>query len=108
MGLEGSVSGQGTGWGISGFVEDTVKGQGFQSPGLDSCITQLKPQGPSRTCNESKEEEEESGFPESGQSRTLFPESGVPEHLGVLVWESSSASLLLPSLELSDTQVYEP
>jgi len=26
---------------------------------LDSCITQLKAQGPSRTCNESKEEEEE-------------------------------------------------
>jgi len=25
----------------------------------DSCITQLKDQGPSRTCNESKEEEEE-------------------------------------------------
>jgi len=24
---------------------------------LDSCITQLKAQGPSRTCNESKEEE---------------------------------------------------
>jgi len=27
----------------------------------DSCITQLKAQGPSRTCNESKEEEEEEG-----------------------------------------------
>ena len=26
---------------------------------IDSCITQLKAQGPSRTCNESKEEEEE-------------------------------------------------
>jgi len=26
---------------------------------VDSCITQLKAQGPSRTCNESKEEEEE-------------------------------------------------
>jgi len=25
---------------------------------VDSCITQLKAQGPSRTCNESKEEEE--------------------------------------------------
>ena len=25
---------------------------------IDSCITQLKDQGPSRTCNESKEEEE--------------------------------------------------
>ena len=26
---------------------------------IDSCITQLKAQGPSRTCNESNEEEEE-------------------------------------------------
>jgi len=26
---------------------------------IDSCITQLKAQGPSRTCNESKEEKEE-------------------------------------------------
>ena len=26
---------------------------------IDSCITQLKAQGPSRTCNESKGEEEE-------------------------------------------------
>jgi len=25
---------------------------------IDSCVTQLKAQGPSRTCNESKEEEE--------------------------------------------------
>jgi len=25
---------------------------------IDSCITQLEAQGPSRTCNESKEEEE--------------------------------------------------
>jgi len=28
---------------------------------IDSCITQLKAQGPSRTCNESKEEEVEGG-----------------------------------------------
>jgi len=27
---------------------------------IDSCITQLKAQGPSRTCNESKKEEEDS------------------------------------------------
>jgi len=32
---------------------------------MDSCITQLKAQGPSRTCNESKEEEEE-GVPMRG------------------------------------------
>ena len=28
---------------------------------MNFCITQLKAQGPSRTCNESKEEEEEEG-----------------------------------------------
>ena len=28
---------------------------------IDLCITQLKAQGPSRTCNESKEEEEVEG-----------------------------------------------
>ena len=33
---------------------------------IDSCITQLQAQGPPRTCNESKEEEEEeaTGLPE--------------------------------------------
>ena len=30
---------------------------------IDSCITQLKAQGPSRTCNESKEEEEDTPHP---------------------------------------------
>jgi len=34
---------------------------------IDSCITQLKAQGPSRTCNESKEEEEE--LEEKGQTQ---------------------------------------
>ena len=29
---------------------------------IDSCITQLKAQGPSRTCNESKKEEEDLGL----------------------------------------------
>ena len=31
---------------------------------IDSCVTQLKAQGPSRTCNESKEEEEVVHSPE--------------------------------------------
>ena len=40
---------------------------------IDSCITQLKDQGPSRTCNESKEEEKEetcyeSAFPSPGRT----------------------------------------
>ena len=36
---------------------------------IDSCVTQLKAQGPSRTCNESKEEEEEY------RKEPLLPES---------------------------------
>jgi len=35
---------------------DLVQGYGLL---IDSCITQLKAQGPSRTCNESKDEREE-------------------------------------------------
>ena len=31
---------------------------------IDSCVTQRKAQGPSRTCNESKEEEEKKGYRE--------------------------------------------
>ena len=46
-----------------------VQGEGRWSPACsnmrlrDSCITQLKAQGPSRTCDESKEEEEEVARP---------------------------------------------
>jgi len=42
---------------------------------VDSCITQLKAQGPSRTCNESKEEEE----PRNPETRNLKPEIPNPE-----------------------------
>ena len=69
---------------------------------IDSCITQLKAQGPSRTCNESKEEEEEEGLgcmvyrgllgvqtvprlPPRPRARLLeafrFSEAGPPNHL---------------------------
>jgi len=41
---------------------------------IDSCITQLKAQGPSRTCNESKEEEEKyRGRRERGNLGTQSP-----------------------------------
>jgi len=40
---------------------------------IDSCITQLKAQRPSRTCNESKEEEEGGGLPRGSQSRRRAP-----------------------------------
>ena len=56
---------------------------------VDSFITQLKAQGPSRTCNESKEEEK----------------IVKPAMIEIAV---RSSSLLLSSLELSDTKVYEP
>jgi len=59
---------------------------------IDSCITQLKAQGPSRTCNESEEEDEE------GFRGVLFE--------ALLLVVSLLFSLLLSSLELSDTQVY--
>ena len=38
---------------------------------VDSCITQLQAQGPFRTCNESKEEEEARG---AGETRFSNPE----------------------------------
>ena len=41
-----------------------------------SCVTQLKAQGPSRTCNNSKEEEEEGGR-DSGPGHA-HPDCGVP------------------------------
>ena len=58
---------------------------------IDSCITQLKVQGPSRTCNESEEEEEE----DTGSRRTSpsFSNATGP----------SSSSLLLSRAEWSDT-----
>ena len=34
---------------------------------IDSCITQIKAQGTSRTCNESKEEEEEEALVKGGE-----------------------------------------
>jgi len=45
---------------------------------IDICITQLKAQGPSRTCNESKEEEE------FAQQRTVVGLDGVPREQKML------------------------
>ena len=44
---------------------------------IDSCITQLKAQGPSRTCNESKEEEEEDLVLASGRWTVRFIHGGA-------------------------------
>jgi len=62
---------------------------------IDACITQLEAQGPARTCNESKEEEKDLDYMNEQGASPLKP---------VLLF----SSLLLSSLELSDTQVYEP
>jgi len=69
---------------------------------IDFCITQRKAQGPSRTCNESKEEEEEEEEDSNVERTRCRP----------VIVESSSSSLLLSSLESSDTMSmslkYEP
>ena len=44
---------------------------------IDSCITQLEAQGPSRTCNDSKEEEEVATNEESPRGGVLFLMSDV-------------------------------
>ena len=44
---------------IRGILGVVVTEAGSYSRLIDSCITQLEAQGPSRTCNESKEEEAE-------------------------------------------------
>jgi len=58
---------------LIGSALEATQGQILSQPPtdlrlIDSCITQLKAQGPSRTCNESKEEEEE----ESPTAATRF------------------------------------
>jgi len=68
---------------------------------IDFCITQLKAQGPSRTFNESKEEKEKEKE-EKGRAGFSSRTGGGP------FVSSASSSLLLSSLELNDTQVYEP
>ena len=49
---------------------------------IDSCITQLKAQGPSRTCNEGKEEEEASLTPSSSTTVMVNCPPKVPSHSG--------------------------
>ena len=104
---------------------------------LDSCITQLKAQGPSRTCNESKEAEVFAGLSGDTTPRrmtglylliadvTMYSHSGHPTRgcisgvvsqrqtfeslsLQVLPPTSSLCSLLLSSLKLNGTKFYEP
>jgi len=52
----------------------------------DFCITQLKAQGPSRTCNESKEEEEEAC---SERECTFSGAALMPSKTFVLMWQRS-------------------
>jgi len=60
---------------------------------IDSCITQLKAQGPSRTCNESKEEEKKKNLAVEGavgvgvpplEALVNQPRDVVRVHLSVL------------------------
>ena len=52
---------------IKGRAQTCTPGDNSYLRRIDSCITQLKAQGPSRTCNESKEEDEE------GRAQTCKP-----------------------------------
>jgi len=56
---------------------------------LDSCITQLKAQGPSRTCNENKEEE--------GEGESCRETALLSEHtLGLLEIKDKHPARVLP------------
>ena len=50
---------------------------------IDSCITQLKAHGPSRTCNESKEEEVGSGVGGDLGQKHVLPASGSEAHVAL-------------------------
>ena len=57
---------------------------------IDSCVTHLKAQGPSRTCNESKEEEEVQHLPHGGvrpfhQKSTCLTQLTLATHV-VQIW----------------------
>jgi len=60
----------------------------------DSCVTQLKDQGPARTCNESKEEEEESVDPSAAEVEYLSKSASVFGVGGVRLREENRRLLL--------------
>jgi len=66
-------------WGL-GVRVPLWEGEGCHHPVVDYCITQHKAQGPSRTCNKSKEEEEECrrgwGLPLAGDLGVGFTAQG--------------------------------
>ena len=71
---------------------------------VDSCFTQVKAQGPSRTCNESKEEEEEEAKRAMLRDADRVVSRRKMKTMKHARWRrlTSSSSLLLSSLELSD------
>ena len=73
---------------------------------IDSCITQLKAQGPSRTCNESKEEEEDKTVTAGGGQDELFDAAFSNYFFFFFTLVTGPRRCL--SLKLSDTRVYEP
>ena len=62
---------------------------------IDSCITQLKAQGPSRPCHESKEEEEEEDY---------HPQLSSPDGAWASCTNARSV-LLLTALEVTQGQI---
>ena len=84
---------------------------GSYSRHIDSCITHLKAQGPSRTCNASKEEEKRKYLGlEASQScaqslMTLRPE---PRYLFFFFFTLFTGPRRCLNLKLSDIRVYEP
>ena len=62
----------------------------------DSCITQLKAQGPSRTCNESQEEEEE----ERGGTATIVKVTLSDTRVEVTLGDAAEIS------DVADTHIW--
>ena len=63
---------------------------------IDSCITQLKAHGPARTCNESKEDEEDSTCVGGGgrESLTSVDDCGTDKTVKVLSFQVKVLSIL--------------
>jgi len=85
---------------------------------IDSCITQLKAQGLSGTCNESKEEEEEEGWHRGRDHHGLAvsPQPSLSLFVLIVIFcfdvtgassLSLSLSLILRSSSVSPSQVHE-
>ena len=74
---------------------------------IDFCITQLKAEGPSRTCNESKEEEEEKSGPGSGPGfQVPAGLDGVLPHGGLRPFHQKSTCITQLTLGPNAVQIW--